>query len=558
VNENAELQPITDLQTLLFESDINKVVYVDDLFGQVANVEEVIAICWHERAESKQIAGKIPRFKKFNFSNQDALSNQIRNAWDKISSEEQELIYHRCTEINGNKYDFDAKLKLNEIISQALSNDCLIELSLKEWRNEKSELLKNSDFQNTLFLIDEDFSKEGGGEKEGLEIIYEIIKSNEKSRPKCGLLSHNYNENNEFEVWKMYAEELSIDQDCFFLIPKNKLKKEGLEFIRSLKLLILNKDCNELKLTTKNVLNNSFQEAIEKIEKINIVDFENIVFKQSNREGIWEPDSLLKMFTHFYGQIARNNAIKTKKLWSQSSKIRKISGLPYGRDYNRLDPTGLTWKQEREEIYESPDYFNSLHLPIELGDIFQDLITQKCYIIISQPCDLMVRNNGKRALDFITVGEILNKEEQSQFSYKLPLFNEDNGEHAYVSLRTVDIRALILDLCVFNSSGEARFKSNQECAKIMFPAWKKRIDLIHGALNLSLEKAEKLKNKGYFHSDIKSLAIPSSSLQSIFQSKYNLKKKTIFYNCKRVLRLNTNYAQDLLRDYGNYISRLAK
>ena len=60
-------------------------------------------------------------------------------------------------------------------------------------------------------------------------------------------------------------------------------------------------------------------------------------------------------------------------------------------------PNYNTMALQRLERYELAEYLNSHYIPIELGDIFQKMgDSAKRYVLLAQPCDLMVRTDGKR------------------------------------------------------------------------------------------------------------------------------------------------------------------
>ena len=65
-------------------------------------------------------------------------------------------------------------------------------------------------------------------------------------------------------------------------------------------------------------------------------------------------------------------------------------------------------KIRHKEIYSNGELINSLHKPIENGDIFQ--INDEKFILVAQPCDMMVRGKGnsagKRTAKYVTLLQI--------------------------------------------------------------------------------------------------------------------------------------------------------
>ncbi len=50
------------------------------------------------------------------------------------------------------------------------------------------------------------------------------------------------------------------------------------------------------------------------------------------------------------------------------------------------------------EVYDTEADLNLLHLPVEFGDIFRSDGGDQ-YVVVAQPCDLMVRKDGRRKRD---------------------------------------------------------------------------------------------------------------------------------------------------------------
>jgi hypothetical protein len=60
--------------------------------------------------------------------------------------------------------------------------------------------------------------------------------------------------------------------------------------------------------------------------------------------------------------------------------------------------TGSVWEPVRRlEWFEDEADVNGQYLPIELGDLFRiGGKTDKLFVLVAQPCDLMVRQDGKQ------------------------------------------------------------------------------------------------------------------------------------------------------------------
>src|SRR5262249_33559589 len=121
------------------------------------------------------------------------------------------------------------------------------------------------------------------------------------------------------------------------------------------------------------------------------------------------------------------------------------------------------------ELYEDTEYLNQHFTPVDLGDIFEiergSGVPSKQYILLAQPCDMMVRHDDpkgerKHGVSEATLLEVFvdtpaTAGEQQATSikydpvlmYRLDYYQAD-GKHGYVDFsasRTVNLT--ILDLC---------------------------------------------------------------------------------------------------------------
>ena len=121
--------------------------------------------------------------------------------------------------------------------------------------------------------------------------------------------------------------------------------------------------------------------------------FNRIVQKTSYDEGIWEVDSLFRLINILIDQETKKAIIdeeKRKRFKETVVEIRNVEKVNSGKP-DQFDNPQLK-KLQKEEIFYEGDVINALHL--SNGDIFR--INKKEYILLCQPCNLALRNNGKR------------------------------------------------------------------------------------------------------------------------------------------------------------------
>ena len=128
-------------------------------------------------------------------------------------------------------------------------------------------------------------------------------------------------------------------------------------------------------------------------------DLDRGIFQNSLTEGASELDVIRRIF-FLRQRTACTNEIQKEpyinKMISRVRAIRSLNILNNTENSTEGYQKKLTeWRQA--EIFESEETVNSNHSPITCGDIFSKAETQRKFILISQPCDLLVRGDGKRS-----------------------------------------------------------------------------------------------------------------------------------------------------------------
>lgn len=549
-------QAITQLFKFM---DIKRVVCVDDEYAFNVSIEEFIAVC---SVLKPTVLQAIPELASFAFDEADIWPAQLRTKWEEFEEDMKIQLYRQILLLKDNG-ETDAKDA--GILGNLLAGHELQELSPSQWNDMKGQLLQDVVNHKTLFLFDQNLIRDGGSETGGITLIQEILSSEEYSdKVMCGLLSSTFEPDIEIERWHEYAKDYNIDRDKFVLISKRRLSEDPLGFARMVKLTVLNTHCRVMKEKVSAVLHAVNQQIQERVEEINIYDFEHIVFHSSNREGVWEPDTLFRIYGVYQRVAARKQAREDEELHALAGRIRSVSNI--STKSNGIPPLN-SWKIQRMEMYEGNEYLNSLHMPIELGDIFEQSSGKK-YILLAQPCDLMVRSDGKRhhAVTEVTLASIVDELPKSKRSgeivghdahYELQYFDETLGVSRFVSFRKAQtVRLFVLDLCVYQDDGSAKLQLESECSSNVIPAWKLHHIELSKVVKKAITRYSDLAQKGV-SKDILKLVIPCSSNENLFKGTIDPKQNAISYDFKRIGRLCQPYSGAMLTKYATYIARTA-
>ena len=247
-----------------------------------------------------------------------------------------------------------------------------------------------------------------------------------------------------------------------------------------------------------------------------------------------------------------------------AAKVRQLILYPYLPEDL---PRGKAAELSRLELYEEGSYLQAHRMPIAAGDIFQKVDGSKQYILLEQPCDMIVRrDSGMRKLGQGTLAEIVIWDEQKEVIpgfVELPFYVSDNTKKAQVKLTGASaVPFLVLDLCVFPADGVATMGLDDICPDDLIPAWQKRFNhvkedirnIVHQYRSMALSSEGKSKRLAS-NVDRSLQGSLTASVSGIVSGKISLSPDRVTYNLKRVRRLKQPRSGSLLRDFSYHKSR---
>ena len=564
-----QLKGIQNPLKQLFELEgITQVVCVDDQYRELSEetLDNVIGTLKSKKPiELQKVPGKISELQGIAWDHEKVWEDRVKKIWEDADTEKRREIYNQLNQLFPELGNDDIKYSqlLRDIMAPSADVE-FKELSFNIWEENKKEYLKDEVVSQTLFLFDHELSEEKVSKK-GMDIICEVMDQNPQII--CGLWSHLFEPDEEYDKWEEFAKLYGVSKGHFVLISKKRMQEGQDGFLPAVRRTILSKYCKKLKEQTSNIIENAFKTSKDEINELDIYDFEDIVFRSSLKEGIWEPDTLFRLYNLFQRDTARKEALKNDDLHSYTEKIREIHKIPVTKSDVKNNEL---WKIQRRELYEDGEHINSLYMPIELGDIFQKTKeNNKKYILIAQPCSLRVRakepTRGKRSFGFseaILAEIVSNCNRKDGSCYDLLYFDETDGNSHYVDFNKAhSVLLCILDLCVYNTDGKAKMHIDSECPSLVIPSWEIRFDILKKKLKKIVENYKDGQLKGHNKEILNSL-LPKSSLSGngLFKGEvdlHNKGKETLEYFCRRIGRLCQPRAGEMLTKYAHHISRSA-
>jgi hypothetical protein len=549
---------------------IGRVVCVDDTYADEPLVEEVVvAACTLDQGNLQEILSK---FGASVPDDQDVLKEQVRRLWDSLDEPARLKFAKNILSASENFDDVETEDHIDAaLLGDYIPTEMLLTLSPKQWEQRREQLLAKDAEVRTLFLFDQDLSKKEGGEADGgIKIIASLL-AREDGDHICGLLTHTVTPEELLDKWTELSKTYSINRDRFLVIPKRNLSETPLVFAQSLKLVALSPDFTKLKERTQKIIQDAAVKAASRVDEIRIYDLEHMVFTVAASEGMWEPDMLFRLHALFHRLESRQLAHSGGELEQITRRLRSVSHI---QTEASIQHSSDIWKIQKDELYESPEHINRNHFPLELGDIFTKTGTdsQKHYILLAQPCDLMVRRNGERQpeIKHVPVAEVVKARPDSAaspYSEKMAYYGDNPDEQWYVKLKHVhQVKVLVLDLCVFNEDGSASLQLDGEVSDMIRPSWKarhvilvkyfkriaSRVDLLTASeADPQNVKQVKAKLKSELTNDLLSEGLCKGALVE------QAGRRSISYNCRRVGRLSSARAFGLLMAYTSCLGRPA-
>lgn len=501
---------------------------------------------------------------------------QLEDIWGDLDEVEQSQLME--------KLDWIAPEKTVSALKQLCEGYQIDFLSLQGWRDSFAANTSDDALAKTIFLFDLDMSKEvaaGGCDDEGMRLISEMLKSGRNCQ--CALFSHRVEEDAEYDAWREYVADYDLKeyQHDFVVISKKHLPKAPIVFAQRLKRAAIAPLCDELTEEVVNVLDAALGDAKREIDDLNIYDFEEIVFQSSHNEGVWEPDTVLRILALYTQRSARRRLKENKRVEGAAAQVRKVIDFPY-RPPDAPAPSSR--EILRLERYEEKAFLCDHLIPLDLGDIFRNEDGQE-FVLLAQQCNIMCRNSD----DFVrphsvTIAPLVvkGKVKPTPRLWEMEAYATGKGEYTYVDfLDVISVPILALDLTVFNNNGKSVFYMDSVCPLNAIPAWRKRheqvSDEIKSIVGRYATASIQLANEGEPEpaasepsatNDAEEVVVDNgidtqqllchaltNSVSGAVVGAIDLESRMISYNIERVSRLKPPYASALLRAYAAYLAR---
>lgn len=565
------------LKALFERLKIARIVVVDDA------IESVLDGALIERALSEApeaIEAATPFFPKVDLTaNNAARFEQIEAALSGLSAEVREELGAALGKHHRGAADLGVGESMRGLIPAEME---ILFLTPTHWAQQRDALLgATTDDVRTLFLFDQELNADLAtqGFAKGSDIIGELSRTQTAAfgtKWFCGILSHTLQPGAEIATWRELGRTEGLELQFFMPIAKRSLD-EAEAFYGAVHQTLINTYTERMKVIARTAFKEALEGALDTFANLEPLDFEHMIVKSSEVEGVSELETLIRLHSLIYRDEVKTRVLNDQTLDKFLADAATVKGVA---DHERSLPAASfkrLSKLRQQELYESANLVNDFLDPLRNGDLFafqKGAGALKVWVLIAQPCDLAVRSDGKRARkDYFKLAVLAPvktrplgtaQEADDGLMFELEHFDHDGAQEAWVKFAEatpVDLR--VLDLAATNRTGKCEIDAlNPPPAGLRFSSASlaNRLGVLHAFFAEKGGKIEGAREK--FGDEAASLLadalVPPVSPDPSFAKFGSYDAGKFVYHIRRHGRVREPEATALLGAFTRYLSRNAR
>jgi hypothetical protein len=561
------------LNELFRDANISKIIFVDDDFdaeedtvvlsGVIASVSD------GDYAESTLKHLDSFGMRVFDATGQphpgETIDNEIRTFWDNANESRKKDLCDAIGMPDTRQETKTVSHKLREIVVE-IEVECL---SVETWDGKKQDLLDletEGNPNNILIFFDRNLKYTAYGEDGGNTLVKEVLESKNKSLLPGVFTGEVVDANGELEK----TIELSRQGILAPVIGKHRTNGTC-EFYQGIELFLMLNALDELKRIIVDTYCNTGEVKRLFMEEADYNVVHGAV-QGARNEGVFLGDELHRILKRFHFENYED-LIRDRYAHSRKAKLLNCLENVLLSDILQV-PAEKVNEVRRRDIYVDAARLSESGVPIEIGDVFEitDANGKASYfILLSQPCSLVVRSNGKRqgnpkslTLVQIKEGEADDKQEKAGRIYRDSVSVIAGWANSYIDFgEQLHLPPWLLDLCVFNSGGCSRLVAETaQNPKTVEPGWGKLLEKLKKHYTQQVEAYTQLiellppdmdtTNKEALEKALFAYALGISNAQIKIEM---LPTDGVSFGIKRISRLRESHSHGLLTQYARYQSR---
>jgi hypothetical protein len=552
------------LSNLLNTIGISEVIWIDDCFAQPIDDElksNIIARVAELEAYGRH--SDHPIFTGIDYeAPEEIIEAEINSRLDKHIDNWPEILDSIIKQIsNCPQYIPDTNEDFSPAQIKAIMSafDNVKTYSLAAWNTDKNTILETCS-ERTLFLIDREFDREGYSPAEmGDDLIASVARTQPLAF--CIMLTRTVKDD-EVEVLRRHiSESAAVAIYKFSVMSKQSCgiysKDAFTNLMKAMRIVFIHRFCFDLVSQTAAIMKDSLGNSVRELISLSLNAIDTAIFRNSSEEGASELDVVIRILNlHQRIGVQDNTSVQRGEFFAKLQKLRAV------RNYaieSSIDPdvqrsSVLLKKWRLREIIDPSTVINLIHSPLCCGDIFQNA-NDKQYVLIAQPCDLIVRGmdsdtpGGRLAEEgtFVRLyNEVYDTKYESDRYFVIKGIDATNDRSWIFDFReAATVNLGLLDLAVYNEDGKVQWTKDQCKPDALLPGWEKRF-------------SRQQKINRYFA--LKESEVPREILSQhtkIQQSKAKINDKYYGIPYQRIGRLRSPYSAALLGSYASFIARAA-
>ena len=434
-------------------------------------------------------------------------------------------------------------------------------LSPEQFDESREQILGMLDKEHQLLILF-DYRLEDYG-RTGEQVLQQIA---DRDFVNCAIFSGTFPIEDELDKWSTSAQKNNI-----FVLSKRRIESDDdLVILEGLRNVLWLKQIFKLKKYAQNLVEKASTSMCDRLDIMDPSTFHKVVMDRSADEGCWELETLMRI-VQAYMNLGMKDYLSSEGFavfQSLTSELRAIRN-----DAQAKEPDAkVIIEISKEEVFEDQGFINKTYSQVSNGDIFSIGQAGKKYILLCQPCNLEIRNSGKRTKQnfdeffLVPIREYADGDKEKQ---GVCLLRSVKGEKEFVAefSKYIRVSLSLLDLVTFNSEGKAvidlAYTPDSHPNKTVVQSnMLKRYGEIHSKVLAYKNKYEKLHSSDLSEEDKRMMSKDYCRPYEIGDSKV-IKKPTlqhgsiIDFGITRVGRYKDPYATVLLQLFMDYFSRPA-
>lgn len=358
--------------------------------------------------------------------------------------------------------------------------------SFREWKEAGHELLATASMESRiLLLVDEINDVEPEVDLNGQDVLADVYATQQDRLAFIDaiVVTSNCEPDAELEEsQKIYEEVVGIlharglEQSFkkVFVLSKERLSDHSLvtSFEWHLNRIEAARLSIDLAEATKQVLESAVGESLDWLKRIPLLEFHHSIFVTATNEGAAEIDTLIRLAS-IKQRVALEKLLRDNAhVQTLIEEMRKMTRTGLGAASSTFS-TPMLKKLREEEFERAGDHINVLRAPLASGDVFKIRLTsttgeesEQFAMLLVNPCDLVIRQDGKRKLTTGLLVEVEKVQRQQAeqtaaaqksgppLTYRLATGHADDDiVYVFQNSRVESVPLYVLDLCWTNARG---------------------------------------------------------------------------------------------------------